>query len=217
MYYFALMNFGGAAGSASSGSGTGAGGGGGIGMIIMLVAMFGIMYFMMIRPQKKKQKEEQAMRDNVQIGDEITTIGGIVGRVVTVKDDSLIIETGADRNKMKVMRWAIGTNNTANEKIEAERQAAKEAAEAEKLAKTEESKQKSLQEKVDEVGQREAGSATGGGTNVEGVAGGGYIVEEKANDIREAIGQEREVLASKATAVVALIGRHGLVGKEPKE
>lgn len=141
MNYFALMNFGGAAGSSGS-SGT-AGSSGGFGMIIMLVAMFAIMYFMMIRPQKKKQKEEQAMRDNVQIGDEITTIGGIVGRVVTVKDDSLIIETGADRNKMKVMRWAVGTNNTANEKIEAERAAAKEAAEAEKLARMEESKQKS--------------------------------------------------------------------------
>lgn len=116
---------------------------GGIGMILMLVAMFAIMYFVMIRPQKRKQKEEQAMRDNIQIGDEITTIGGIMGRVVTVKDDSLIIETGADRSKMKVTRWAVGTNNTANEKMEAERQAAKEAAEAEKLAKMEESKQKS--------------------------------------------------------------------------
>lgn len=116
---------------------------GGIGMILMLVAMFAIMYFVMIRPQKKKQKEEQAMRDNIQIGDEITTIGGIMGRVVTVKDDSLIIETGADRCKMKITRWAVGTNNTANEKMEAERQAAKEAAEAEKLAKMEESKQKS--------------------------------------------------------------------------
>lgn len=112
-------------------------------MILMLVAMFAVMYFVMIRPQKKKQKEEQAMRDNIQIGDEITTIGGIMGRVVTVKDDSLIIETGADRSKMKVTRWAVGTNNTANEKMEAERQAAKEAAEAEKLAKMEESKQKS--------------------------------------------------------------------------
>ena len=142
MYQFALMNFGGATNS-GAGNASGNGAGGGIGMIIMLVAMFAIMYFMMIRPQKKKQKEEQAMRDNVQIGDEITTIGGIVGRVVTVKDDSLIIETGADRNKMKIMRWAVGTNNTANEKIEAERQAAKEAAEAEKLAKMEESKQKS--------------------------------------------------------------------------
>jgi preprotein translocase subunit YajC len=93
---------------------------------------------MMIRPQKKKQKEEQNMRDNIQIGDEITTIGGIMGRVVTVKEDSLIIETGADRNKMKITKWAVSTNNTANEKAEAERQAAKEAAEAEKKKKMEE-------------------------------------------------------------------------------
>ncbi len=117
--------------------------GGNYSMIIMLVLMFGLMYFLMIRPQKKKQKEEQAMRDNVQIGDEITTIGGVVGRVVTVKDDSLIIETGADRNKMKITRWAVGTNNTANEKLEAERQAAKEAAELEKASKMEEAKEKS--------------------------------------------------------------------------
>lgn len=107
------------------------------GMIIMMVGLFALMYFLMIRPQKKKQKEEQSMRDNIQIGDEITTIGGIMGRVVTVKDDSLIIETGADRNKMKIARWAVSTNNTANEKVEAERQAAKEAAEAEKQAKME--------------------------------------------------------------------------------
>ena len=66
-------------------------------MILMMVGVFAVMYFLMIRPQKKKQKEEQAMRDNLQIGDEITTIGGIVGKIVTVKDDSLIIETGADR------------------------------------------------------------------------------------------------------------------------
>ena len=107
-------------------------------MVIMMAALFGVMYFVMIRPQKKKQKEEQAMRDNIQIGDEITTIGGIMGRVVTVKEDSLIIETGADRNKMKITRWAVSANNTANEKAEAERQAAREAAEAAKKAKMEE-------------------------------------------------------------------------------
>lgn len=112
-------------------------------MIIMMVALFGVMYFVMIRPQKKKQKEEQNMRDSIQVGDEITTIGGIMGRVVTVKDDSLIIETGADRNKMKITRWAVSTNNTANEKLEAERQAAKEAAEAEKKAKMEEAAENS--------------------------------------------------------------------------
>ena len=68
-----------------------------ISLIVMMVLLFAVMYFVMIRPQKKKQKEEQQMRDSIEVGDEITTIGGIVGRVVTVKDDSLIIETGAER------------------------------------------------------------------------------------------------------------------------
>ena len=110
---------------------------GSLSMILMMAAIFALMYFLMIRPQKKKQKEEQAMRDNLQIGDEITTIGGIVGKIVTVKDDTLIIETGADRNRMKITRWAIGQNNTANEKLAAERAAAKEAAEKEKAARME--------------------------------------------------------------------------------
>ena len=107
-----------------------------ISLIVMMVLLFGVMYFVMIRPQKKKQKEEQQMRDSIEVGDEITTIGG-------VKDDSLIIETGAERNRIKIMRWAISTNNTANEKLEAERAAAKEAQEAEKAAKMEEAKAKS--------------------------------------------------------------------------
>lgn len=111
-------------------------------MIILLVAMFGIMYLVTIRPQRKRQKEEQAMRDNIEIGDEITTIGGIVGRVITVKDDAIIIETGADRNKMKIARWAVGTNNTANEKLEAERAAAKEAQQAEREARAKEGAEK---------------------------------------------------------------------------
>ena len=72
--------------------------------IILLIVLFALMYFIMIRPQKKKQKEEQNMRDAVQVGDEITTIGGIIGKVVNLKEDSLVIETGADRNKMKIMR-----------------------------------------------------------------------------------------------------------------
>lgn len=103
--------------------------------ILMMVLLFGLMYFMMIRPQKKKQKEEQEKRDSVQIGDEITTIGGICGRVVTVKEDSLVIETGVDRTKMKIMRWAIQTNNTADDRIQAERAAQAAAKEAEKAEK----------------------------------------------------------------------------------
>ena len=106
---------------------TSASGKGSFQMIILMVLLFVGMYFLMIRPQKKQQKKEQEIRENTQVG-EITTIGGIVGKVVTVKEDSLIIETGADKNKMKITRWAIQTNVTANEKIKAEREAAKAAA-----------------------------------------------------------------------------------------
>ncbi len=115
-------------------------------MIIMIVAMFAIMYFVMIRPQKKKQKEEEAMRSAVDVGDEITTIGGICGRVVTVKEQHLIIETGADRNKMQITKLAIQTNNTANERLQAERAAAKEAADK---AKAEKQSRKSKKSKED--------------------------------------------------------------------
>ena len=70
-------------------------------MIIMMVVLFAAMYFLMIRPQKKRQKEEQEMRASIEIGDEIVTIGGIVGRVVTIRENDIIIETGSDRVKLK--------------------------------------------------------------------------------------------------------------------
>ena len=104
-------------------------------MIVMMAVLFGAMYFLMIRPQKKQQKKDQEMRDSTQVGDEVTTIGGIIGRVVTVKEDSIVIETGADRNKMKIARWAIQQNNTAVEKARAEREAAKAAADKAKEEK----------------------------------------------------------------------------------
>lgn len=75
--------------------------------LIMLVVVFVLMYFIMIRPQNKKRKEEQKMRNSIRVGDEIVTIGGICGRVVNVKEDSLIIETGADRSKMSIKKWAL--------------------------------------------------------------------------------------------------------------
>ena len=103
--------------------------------LLPLVAMFAIMYFVMIRPQKKRQKEEQEMRNAVEVGDEITTIGGICGKVVIVKEQHLIIETGADRNRMQITRWAVQQNVTATERVKAEREAAKAAAEKAKAEK----------------------------------------------------------------------------------
>ena len=80
-----------------------------------LVLIVVLMYFIMIRPQRKKQKEEQKMRNNLRVGGEITTIGGICGRVVNVKEDGLIIETGADRNKMSIKKWAIQSVETIHD------------------------------------------------------------------------------------------------------
>ena len=105
-------------------------------MILMMAALFAAMYFFTIRPQKKQQKMEQEIRENTQIGDEITTIGGICGRVVSVKDDAIVIETGSDRVKIKFKKYAIQTNHTANEKIQAEREAAKAAMQEKKSKKS---------------------------------------------------------------------------------
>lgn len=83
--------------------------------ILMMVLMFVILWFFMIRPQKKKQKEEAKMRDNLQPGDEIMTIGGFYGRVISVKDDSLVIESVVDRSKQKIIRTAVQTNFTIHD------------------------------------------------------------------------------------------------------
>ena len=124
--------------STATGTNSGAGGlGSMLGMFLPLIFVFVLMYFFMIRPQKKQEQKEAQMRDNLQVGDEVTTIGGIIGRVVTVKEDSIIVETGADKNKLKFARWSISQNNTANEKLAAEREAAKAAQQKEKEARLE--------------------------------------------------------------------------------
>ena len=79
----------------------------------MIAAMFAILYFFMIRPQKKKEKEIQLMRSKLEVGDEMVTIGGIIGRVVNIKDETIVIETGSDRSKIRITRWAVQQNNSA--------------------------------------------------------------------------------------------------------
>ena len=75
--------------------------------IILMVLMFAILYFLLIRPQKKKDKQVQDMRNALKVGDEIITIGGILGKIVSIKGDKLIIQTGSERTKLEVARWAI--------------------------------------------------------------------------------------------------------------
>lgn len=85
----------------------------GVTTIIMLGVMFVLLYVLMIRPEKKKKKEADQMRDALKVGDNITTIGGIVGEVCHIKSDSIVIETGADRVRMELKKWAISSNDTA--------------------------------------------------------------------------------------------------------
>ena len=104
-------------------------------MFLPLVLIFVVFYFLMLRPQKKQERKEAQMRDNLQVGDEVTTIGGIIGRVVSIKDETFTLETSRDRTKIRFVRNAI---KSVDVKI-ADRYA--EAAEkAEKAEQTEETK-----------------------------------------------------------------------------
>lgn len=74
---------------------------------ILLGVMLVMMYFMVIRPQRTREKQQTEMRNSIEVGDGVTTIGGVVGRVVSVKDDTILIETGSDRVKIRLMKWAV--------------------------------------------------------------------------------------------------------------
>ena len=83
----------------------------------MLAVMFIAMYFLIIRPQKKKEKEEKKMRENLQVGDEVVTIGGIYGRVISLKEDTFVIESKSDHSKLTFARWALQQNLTVHDDV----------------------------------------------------------------------------------------------------
>jgi preprotein translocase, YajC subunit len=75
--------------------------------IILMIAMVAALYFMMIRPQNKQKKKEKELREGMEVGDGVTTIGGIVGRIVSIKEDTIVIETSADRTRIRFHKGAI--------------------------------------------------------------------------------------------------------------
>ena len=112
--------------------------GGMMSSIVMMVAMLAIMYFMLIRPENKRKKEAEQMRSAVRKGDKITTIGGIVGTIVDVKESRVVIETSADQVRIELEKWAISSNETAEEANKAaQAKAAEEKAKAKAKAKAE--------------------------------------------------------------------------------
>lgn len=83
-------------------------------MIIMFVVLIVVFYFFLIRPENKKKKKLQEMRDALAVGDSVTTIGGIMGKIVSIKDDTITFETGEDRVRIQVTKWAVSTTGKNN-------------------------------------------------------------------------------------------------------
>lgn len=85
--------------------------------MLPVVLVIVVMYFILIRPQKKKEKEVAKMRNNLQVGDEIVTAGGIVGRVVSLREDTILIETGSNNTKIRIKRWAVSSCETIHDDV----------------------------------------------------------------------------------------------------
>ena len=117
-------------------------GAGGFSTIIMLVVLFAVSYFFMIRPENKRKKEAEAMRNALKVGDNITTIGGIVGDIVSVKDETIVIETSEDRVRIAMQKWAVMTNNSAEEEKKKAQDEAKAKAKERAAAKAKEKAEK---------------------------------------------------------------------------
>jgi len=92
----------------------------------MLIPMILIFYFMIIRPENKRKKEAEAQRNALKVGDRITTIGGITGEIVNIKENTFVIETGADQVRIELAKWSLSTNDTANERAAEEAKKARE-------------------------------------------------------------------------------------------
>lgn len=116
MMYFGSLVTGAAASTAtSSAATTGSSTSALLVSFLPFIAILAILYFLMIRPQRKKEKKTQQMREAIQVGDSVTTVGGVVGRIVSVKEDAVVIETGADRSKLQIKKWAIQTVDTLHD------------------------------------------------------------------------------------------------------
>lgn len=119
-------------------------------LVIPLVIMFVLLYFMAIRPQKKREQEAKDMQNSLQVGDEIITSGGIVGMIFRVGDDTVVIETGGERHKLRIKKWAIAENVTAMERAKEAQAAAKSKLASAGVTADEDDKKKSKKNKKSE-------------------------------------------------------------------
>ena len=106
-----------------------------LGMFLPMILILVVFYFILIRPENKRKKEAEQMRNSLKVGDDITTIGGIVGTVVSVKDDKFVIETSADQVRIEFAKWALSTNDSAAARAQEEAQRKQEEKAKAKAAK----------------------------------------------------------------------------------
>lgn len=125
----------------STGASSGAGGAEMLTSLLPLILIIAVFYFLMIRPENKRKKEAEELRSSIKTGDKITTIGGITGKVIDVKEDKFVLETGADQVRIEFAKWALSTNETAAERSKDE---AKKAQEAKAKAKATKKAEKDL-------------------------------------------------------------------------
>lgn len=122
--------------------------------LIMIAAMFALMYFLLIRPEKKRKQQAESMRNALKKGDTVLTIGGIMGKVVSVTDSSFVLETSEDRVRVEFSKWALNTNVTQQEAAAAEKEKGKKAKKVEAPAeKTETAPEAPAEAPVEETGE----------------------------------------------------------------
>jgi preprotein translocase subunit YajC len=131
------------------------------GSILILILIFAVMYFVMIRPQRKKQKQVEEMRAGVKSGDRITTIGGLKGRVVRVTDDAIMIDVGPDKIKMEFMKWAVSKVEEKGAPVSGAAKAGKAEPEAKEEPAEEEAEAPKTVKKPKRLGFKASGSGSG--------------------------------------------------------
>lgn len=124
-------------------------------VFLPLILFFVIMWLFLVRPQRKKDKETKEMRNNLQVGDNIVTIGGIIGKVLAVKDDSVVIYCGTDKTKMEFKKWAIAEVTNKDPKAAKAEKAAAKAEKAEKERKEAEAEKKEEAPKIRKLSRKE--------------------------------------------------------------
>ena len=117
--------------------------------LIMLVIVVAVFYFMLIRPENKRKKQAEAMRNSLKKGDVITTIGGVVGKIVSVNNDTIVIETSEDRVRIEFTKWAV--SNVGVQTGEQPSKDSKDSKKKEKEEKLEEKKEELPEDPVDEI------------------------------------------------------------------